>query len=332
MLDRMRRSNDISVTWQGALQVCLTEDGRRLIGDDEGRMERTVADIAARTHDLEALQAQKVEAMYAAASCEASPSVVGTGFPLQRSQRAQTERRDIQLYGYQRELVDNIATPWEGEPSTMMMTMDAEDSESMSCVQVDNDDVLACLPTGAGKTVIAAAMIRRWALPRAQKTLVLVNRKNLRDDGATAIQRDLPGSASVAVLRPFATSKAHEMVDLVSSLRTADVILATVQTLSRVSTRIPHRKGVGLKSASRLSFGLLIVDEAHGAVASGYSTVLRYFKNLQEPRAILSLRLHRFAVSSRIFDLLNNLFTRKENGPSAASSTVGARSAAHHVP
>jgi ATP-dependent helicase IRC3 len=106
---------------------------------------------------------------------------------------------------------------------------------------------LLALPTGCGKTVIFAHLIRQ----REGPSLVLVHRDELIQQAAEKLQLIAPG-LEVGIVKA-----ARDEVD-------APCVLASVQTLSREArlARLP------------LGFKTVVVDEAHHAVAETYRRIL----------------------------------------------------------
>lgn len=112
------------------------------------------------------------------------------------------------------------------------------------------------LPTGSGKTVTFAHLISQFleheALP-SDRVLVLVNRDELARQAAEKIRSVAP-DLEVGIVKA-------EQNDV-----TADVIVGSVQTLLR-----PERR------EQLYHVGLVVVDECHYAVATGYMEVLESF-------------------------------------------------------
>lgn len=114
------------------------------------------------------------------------------------------------------------------------------------------------LPTGAGKTVLFAHLAKAWreryhmrsALPH--RVLILVHRDELVTQAVDKLRQVAPG-VPVGVVK----AERNEV--------SQDVIVASVQTLAR-----PRRR---LQLAP---VGLVIVDEAHHASASGYRAIMEY--------------------------------------------------------
>src|SRR6266511_3997838 len=103
------------------------------------------------------------------------------------------------------------------------------------------------LPTGTGKTVIFAALIRR----RGGSALVLAHRDELLVQATEKI-RQIDPAARLGLVK----AEANEVA--------APVVVASMQTLARESrlTRLPRR------------FQTVVVDEAHHATADSYRRVL----------------------------------------------------------
>jgi len=114
--------------------------------------------------------------------------------------------------------------------------------------------VAAVLPTGAGKTVVFAHLIRRFRTEHpTSRVLVLAHTDELVTQAAKKIHDVAP----------------HLRVGIVKASRneiTADVIVASVQTL-RNAQRRERIKGVGL----------VIVDECHHSTASTYRAIMEHF-------------------------------------------------------
>jgi superfamily II DNA or RNA helicase len=111
---------------------------------------------------------------------------------------------------------------------------------------------LLVLPTGCGKTVVFAELARR-EVARGGRVLVLAHRTELLDQAAQKL-------AAVGVRATV------EQGDRKASA-TAPVVVASVQTL----------RGKRLEAYDRGAFALVIVDEAHHAIAASYRAILEHF-------------------------------------------------------
>ncbi len=116
----------------------------------------------------------------------------------------------------------------------------------------DHPRLLAVLPTGAGKTIILAALAHRL---QPLKTLVIAHREELIQQAVDKIQQ---ATGLVAEIE-----KAGARASL-----SAPVVVASVQTLAREA-----RRG----RWPRDQFGLVVIDEAHHALAESYQAVLGHF-------------------------------------------------------
>ncbi|MEW6572943.1 MAG: DEAD/DEAH box helicase [Bacillota bacterium] len=122
---------------------------------------------------------------------------------------------------------------------------------------------LIALPTGTGKTIIFAALARLLGA----RALILAHRDELIRQAVDKVLMVWP-DASVGVI------KADE-----NDFRDKQVVVASVQTLSK-----PSR----LEQVAHQDFNLLVVDEAHHAVASTYRRIMDYLMFLEgEPERLL---------------------------------------------
>lgn len=110
----------------------------------------------------------------------------------------------------------------------------------------------AVLPTGAGKTVVFAHLIRRggWRRERFARALVLAHRTELIEQAARTLKSISP-DLRVGIVK----ASRNETL--------ADVIVGSVQTLATERRR-----------RQLLDVGLVVVDEAHHATAATYRRVL----------------------------------------------------------
>jgi superfamily II DNA or RNA helicase len=110
---------------------------------------------------------------------------------------------------------------------------------------------LVVMPTGTGKTVVFAEIARR-VVERQRRALVLAHRGELL-------------TQAIAKLHAAGVEAALEQGP--ARARDAPVVAASVPTM----------KGPRLESWARDAFGLVIVDEAHHAVADSYGAILAHF-------------------------------------------------------
>ncbi|MGB9880553.1 MAG: DEAD/DEAH box helicase, partial [Anaerolineae bacterium] len=109
---------------------------------------------------------------------------------------------------------------------------------------------LVVLPTGTGKTIVFAYLIACMG----EKALVLAHRDELIEQAASKIRLVWP-EADIGIVKAERNEVGH------------DVTVASVQTLARGS-RLDKLVADGRR------FGLVVVDEAHHAVAPQWLTVL----------------------------------------------------------
>lgn len=131
---------------------------------------------------------------------------------------------------------------------------------------LNHNTTLAVLPTGCGKTVIFSEACRLWpewavALKLQPRVLVLAHREELVRQAAEKIQ----AVTGVAPAIEMASDRVAE--DVLPDMRSS-VVVASVQTLARPGRRAKFQPG---------AFGLVVVDEAHHAIADSYTGIFRHF-------------------------------------------------------
>jgi superfamily II DNA or RNA helicase len=113
--------------------------------------------------------------------------------------------------------------------------------------------VAVVLPTGMGKTVVFAHLIKS-VMEAGKRAIVLVHRDELANQAATKIQAVAPG-VRVGIVK----AERNEIF--------AQVVVASVQTLARPARRAAFDAD---------TFGVIIVDEAHHAAAKTWMEVLEH--------------------------------------------------------
>ena len=116
----------------------------------------------------------------------------------------------------------------------------------------DFDRQLGVLPTGAGKTILFSRLAQDY---QPQRTLILAHREELITQAVDKLRASTGIEAQV------------EMGEERASLD-APVVVASVQTLMREKRR---------ERWPRDHFGLVVVDEAHHALADSYLNTLGHF-------------------------------------------------------
>jgi superfamily II DNA or RNA helicase len=111
------------------------------------------------------------------------------------------------------------------------------------------------LPTGAGKTVIFAALIQK-VVEQGRRPMVLVHRDELVNQTVNKIRQAAPG-ASIGIIK----AERHEATGY-------DVVIASIQTLGKTAR---------LEATDPSAFDVLIVDECHHAYARTWRQTLEHF-------------------------------------------------------
>jgi superfamily II DNA or RNA helicase len=124
----------------------------------------------------------------------------------------------------------------------------------------DHGSTLIVLPTGTGKTVCFSALADHYWKSSRKRTMVVAHRTELIDQAADKIKR-------VTSIEPDI-----DMADRVADIGMwkSPFVVASVQTLTST-------KGRRLIKFDPKEFGLLIIDEAHHAVAESYRRVIAHF-------------------------------------------------------
>lgn len=136
----------------------------------------------------------------------------------------------IQIRPYQKEGIDKIFAAWRAGTQSVLFQM----------------------PTGTGKTVLFAEIVRR-GFAQNRKVLIVVHRKELVEQIADSLQRrDVPAGIIMAGIPP----SPHQLVQI-----------ASIQTLGRRETSFQPN--------------LVIIDESHHAKASSYK---RLWENFPEAK------------------------------------------------
>lgn len=151
----------------------------------------------------------------------------------------------ITLRPYQREAIEAVLDNHIPHP-----TNKHPDGYHRFCIQ---------LPTGTGKTITFAALIRKYLQDQPDKrALILVHREELANQAADKMHMPMqwPDVETGIV-------QAH------NNDVNAQVVVASVQTLARENRR---------EQIDPTRIGLVVVDEAHHASAQTYQTVLKYFR------------------------------------------------------
>lgn len=151
----------------------------------------------------------------------------------------------ITLRPYQREAVDRVFEAWEESGSTLVV-----------------------MPTGTGKTITFAEIIRR-AQPK--RCLVLAHREELIFQAADKI-RALTGLDS--------------QIEMADQKVAANGFWLPNIIVSSIQTQCAGRNGGRMQKFDPQSFGVVIVDEAHHAPAKSYRRVLEHYQSNPDVRIL----------------------------------------------
>lgn len=130
--------------------------------------------------------------------------------------------------------------------------VEALDALTAAWADTADNRLAVVLPTGMGKTVIFAELVRR-SHAAGIKPIILVHRDELVTQAVEKLHSAAP-SLTIGVVKA-----ARAEIDV-------DVIVASVQTLARPARR-----------AGIVGVGLVIIDECHHAAANTYLDIMRHF-------------------------------------------------------
>lgn len=170
---------------------------------------------------------------------------------------------DIIARPYQNEAIEAAFREWKAVSSTLIV-----------------------MPTGTGKSVVFAKILKRWLREHMGRVMILAHRKELI---AQAKAHAEAAGASCEI--EMASRRAG---------KTCDVVAASVQTLN-AGTKCYHCEGVNscdcnvcggsgkLKRMTRFDprdFGLIITDEGHHATAESYMDVYTWFASNKDNKRL----------------------------------------------
>lgn len=134
---------------------------------------------------------------------------------------------------------------------------------------LDKQSTLIVLPTGTGKTVVAAEIINRV---QPKRTLFLAHREELIFQGARTIEKYTDLNCEI------------EMADLWAG---ANLWNGCPVVVSTIQTQIAGRSGnERMTRFDPDEFGLVVVDEAHRVTAKSYRKVLSHYKKNPEVKIL----------------------------------------------
>jgi superfamily II DNA or RNA helicase len=150
---------------------------------------------------------------------------------------------------------------WAHEASMILRDYQTQAVDSVLRDFQSVQSTLCCLPTGTGKSLIFAEVVRQLNAGDSA-AIVIAHRQEL----LTQAQRTIEAHAGLECEYELGERKASEIFP-------APVLLASVQTLcsGRNGARRMHK-------FSPHNYGLLVIDEFHHATAASYRAVIDYFK------------------------------------------------------
>ena len=159
---------------------------------------------------------------------------------------------------------------------------DAKDALYKHFIENDKDSGVLVMPTGSGKTRVAAAFLLEDMIPEGRQIIWLTHRSMLIEQTAETIY-----SLSPSIKTKAPEKESFEMVCVSGShstiMRTGkndDVIIFSVQTLIR---NLPFLKGFLRDNV------LIICDESHHALAPSYGTVIKEIRSICKSAKLLGL-------------------------------------------
>jgi superfamily II DNA or RNA helicase len=164
---------------------------------------------------------------------------------------------EIELRDYQRECINAI---WHAWPNPGMPSIGVSPTPGTLRPAV-------VMPTGSGKTIMFSALARDFLEIHGERVLVLVHRDELADQ-------------AIAKIRATAPTLTVGKVKAADNEVSADVVVASVQTISR-DNRLRQLVDAHLDPA-RPRFGLIITDECHHAAAASYGKIYDAFPYVKQ--------------------------------------------------
>lgn len=160
---------------------------------------------------------------------------------------------DFALRPYQGQSVSSIFMEWRTKTSTLIV-----------------------LPTGTGKTIVFAAVIKKFK----QRAIVLAHVKELIWQARSKIM----DTTGLTVDVEMGDVHAQVSDNLLTGGKAADVIVSTRQT------QISGMDGKGrMTKFNPMDFGLLIIDECHRSASDSYRTVIEYYTKANPDLRVLGV-------------------------------------------
>lgn len=126
----------------------------------------------------------------------------------------------------------------------------------------DHPSALVVLPTGCGKTVLMADVIRRMQPKRA---MIVAHREELIEQAKEKITAWTGLECGIEMADSYAPTSS-------SLFGSAPVVVSTIQT--QISGRLKRR----MERFNPMEFGLLVIDEAHHATSKSYRKIIDHYR------------------------------------------------------
>lgn len=146
---------------------------------------------------------------------------------------------------------------WYSQPVQLRDYQQHVIDKCLESLKGDKRRIGVSLATGGGKTVIFANLIKQLSQQKSHRALVLVHRRELVLQAAQTIKKFMPHARIQLEMGKY----------VCQDVKNCDVIIASVQSLIR-----------RLDNYDSNDIDLVIVDEAHHAVANSYLRILDHFK------------------------------------------------------
>ena len=150
---------------------------------------------------------------------------------------------------------------------------------------LENRNGLVVMPTGSGKTYTAVNWLLSEGVTKGYRVVWLVHRQELVDQTYLEFRKQAPllKESDVKKLRVFPISGKHLKMSMASR---ADVYVCSIASVAnKYGYRFIERM-IGAQGKRKL---IIVVDEAHHAVASNYQKVIHRLSKLNPNRILLGL-------------------------------------------
>lgn len=150
---------------------------------------------------------------------------------------------------------------------------------------IENRNGLVVMPTGSGKTYTAVNWLLSEGVAKGYRVVWLVHRQELVEQTYQEFRKQAPllKGSNVKKIRIFPISSAHMKMSMASR---GDVYVCSIASVANQYGYRFIERMIGAQGKRKL---IIVVDEAHHAVASNYQKVLRRMTTLNKNRVLLGL-------------------------------------------